>query len=588
MLTLLALLAGQPAVAQDRMPGGVEAHGFKLAPGDGEITDYLATWNARTLPKGQFAALGLIEYSHAPFLTEDRVLDPGYANFHLGAAYGIIDRVGVAVHLPTHWVDTNDSAALVLGDLRFAVPVSILGEGAEGFALSAVPFATMPTGPTHRFLGNKTVTGGAMVAAGYGLEKFRFDGNLGVQTAPTIDDPDLRGGGRMLAAVGGAYSFSETFALRLEYMQTVGLAAGTGPENPGELLVSGRGRYDNGLGWTAGAAAGVVPGMSRAQFRLFAGLGWNMRPPEPPPVIEPPAPPPPPAELQLGLGAVDSFGNPVSGVPVFLEDRQVGSTDATGKIVLDDIPGGTTGELELRPERATGLGPMSVPFTMPDDGTLDLQAELEWLPGAVKVRARDEEGNPVSTAKVSFLGPEEEIENLPIGADGEKLFVVDPGIWTLLVMAPTFGSERFDLDISPDEKVLVVIEVVLEPAEVEITQEEVKILKKIFFDFDSDKIKDESMELVSEVAATMLEHKELLKVEVQGHTDNRGKAAYNKDLSQRRVNAVVEALVRMGVARDRLVPKGYGPDKPIDTNETDAGRAKNRRVQFIILERAEP
>ena len=76
-------------------------------------------------------------------------------------------------------------------------------------------------------------------------------------------------------------------------------------------------------------------------------------------------------------------------------------------------------------------------------------------------------------------------------------------------------------------------------------------------------------------------------VEVQGHTDIRGSDAHNLDLSQRRADAVVAYLVKKGVAAERLQSKGYGETKLLDTAETEEAHAKNRRVQFIVLEKSE-
>ena len=72
---------------------------------------------------------------------------------------------------------------------------------------------------------------------------------------------------------------------------------------------------------------------------------------------------------------------------------------------------------------------------------------------------------------------------------------------------------------------------------------------------------------------------------VEGHTDNVGNADYNKKLSGRRAESVMKWLTGHGVDKKRLSSQGYGKDEPIDTNETDAGRANNRRVAFTILER---
>jgi len=71
-----------------------------------------------------------------------------------------------------------------------------------------------------------------------------------------------------------------------------------------------------------------------------------------------------------------------------------------------------------------------------------------------------------------------------------------------------------------------------------------------------------------------------LKVEVQGHTDISGTHQYNMDLSQRRANAVKAYLISKGIGPERLTTRGYGPDRPVASNSTAAGRADNRRVEF--------
>jgi OmpA-OmpF porin, OOP family len=91
--------------------------------------------------------------------------------------------------------------------------------------------------------------------------------------------------------------------------------------------------------------------------------------------------------------------------------------------------------------------------------------------------------------------------------------------------------------------------------------------------------------LLDEVAGVLKDHPELSKVEVQGHTDSRGSAALNKKLSQDRAESVVKALIKRGIAEGKLIAKGYGPDVPIGDNKTAEGQQKNRRVQFVILEK---
>jgi outer membrane protein OmpA-like peptidoglycan-associated protein len=83
----------------------------------------------------------------------------------------------------------------------------------------------------------------------------------------------------------------------------------------------------------------------------------------------------------------------------------------------------------------------------------------------------------------------------------------------------------------------------------------------------------------------LIRHPELRRVEVQGHTDNSGTPEHNKGLSEQRADAVRAWLVQHGVPSDKLVARGYGQEKPLVPNVTAGNRARNRRVQLIILER---
>lgn len=118
-----------------------------------------------------------------------------------------------------------------------------------------------------------------------------------------------------------------------------------------------------------------------------------------------------------------------------------------------------------------------------------------------------------------------------------------------------------------------------------IKEEKIELSGKVEFEYDSAVIKEDGKPILDGVAKVMKEHPEILKVEVQGHTDNSGAHDYNVTLSDKRAASVRQYLESKGVAADRLVSKGYGPDKPIADNGTDAGRADNRRVEVHILQR---
>jgi len=103
----------------------------------------------------------------------------------------------------------------------------------------------------------------------------------------------------------------------------------------------------------------------------------------------------------------------------------------------------------------------------------------------------------------------------------------------------------------------------------------------ILFDFDKDNLKAESKETLDQIALLM-KNDSKLKLEIVGHTDSRGTADYNLDLSKRRATNVVAALVSdYKIAADRLTASGAGDTKPVDTNDSDEGRAKNRRVELV-------
>jgi len=102
----------------------------------------------------------------------------------------------------------------------------------------------------------------------------------------------------------------------------------------------------------------------------------------------------------------------------------------------------------------------------------------------------------------------------------------------------------------------------------------------INFDFDKANIKPESQPLIAQIVK-LLQNNPGLNLTVEGHTDNVGTPAYNKQLSEARAKSVVAALTAQSIETRRLEAAGYGQEKPIAENSTDAGRAQNRRVELV-------
>ncbi|NLN61674.1 MAG: OmpA family protein [Myxococcales bacterium] len=116
----------------------------------------------------------------------------------------------------------------------------------------------------------------------------------------------------------------------------------------------------------------------------------------------------------------------------------------------------------------------------------------------------------------------------------------------------------------------------------QITEKKIEILEKVMFDYNKATIKEESHQLLSDVADVLKENPKVLLINIEGHTDADGADKYNKELSQKRAEAVKEHLVGLGIDEARLNAIGYGKERPIADNNTEEGKEKNRRVEFII------
>lgn len=110
-----------------------------------------------------------------------------------------------------------------------------------------------------------------------------------------------------------------------------------------------------------------------------------------------------------------------------------------------------------------------------------------------------------------------------------------------------------------------------------------KAILHINFDTDKTGLGKESQEAVTEIQK-LLQQNSTLKLSIEGHTDNTGNAAKNKQLSLARANTVMSALVKAGIDKSRLKAVGYGSEKPMVENDTPEGKAQNRRVELVKIQ----
>ncbi len=166
--------------------------------------------------------------------------------------------------------------------------------------------------------------------------------------------------------------------------------------------------------------------------------------------------------------------------------------------------------------------------------------------------------------------------------DGSYKIVLPAGEkYSFLARKNDFYSVSENIDVR-DLKMYQEIERNLYLAPVEVG--ETILLNNLFFDFNKSELRQESTAELDRMAALLLVNKEMV-VEISGHTDNVGGDAYNQKLSVDRANAVKLYLVRKGTTGDRIRAVGYGKGKPTGPNDTEAGRQRNRRVEFTILKK---
>jgi OOP family OmpA-OmpF porin len=451
---------------------------------------------------------------------------------HAAAGISLWDRLWIFANMPlalyTNGQDPfgiSSPTGVAAGDLRAGVRVRLVGENRSLASLSVSGYLFIPTGKQDKYTSSGDVHGmPALVLSGEG-DSFAYAVNAGV-------DVQKKSGGStsviLSPALGSELTFGAAAALLLaDRMLQIG------PEVYGTSVMVGSDRFTK--------SATNVEGILGARLRLgplvlglAAGPGMTRGLGTPTlravasvayaPLPPPPPPPPrPPRKKPVPPPDRDKDG---------IYDRVDACPDEPG-VKSDD------------PEK-NGCPPP--PPDRDGDGILDRDDACPDLKG-VKSEDPTQNGCPPDT-------------------DGDGI--------------------RDDVDACPNEKGKPDPDPQKNgcPTSVRVTDQEIVILEQVQFKTGSSVILKASDDLLFQVAVVLSEHPEILKIEVQGHTDNRGGKKYNQRLSEKRAAAVVKWLVKRGnVDASRLMSRGYGMDEPLTDNDTPEGRQKNRRVQFKIVEK---
>jgi OmpA-OmpF porin, OOP family len=211
------------------------------------------------------------------------------------------------------------------------------------------------------------------------------------------------------------------------------------------------------------------------------------------------------------------------------------------------------------------------------------EQRVKFKSNYVKGVVRDKGTKKPLLAKIELINLEEnKVESL-VESDsisGKYLMVLTQGAEYALYVNKKgylFNSLNFNYSEVKDFKPIT-LDIDLEKA----TAGTTAVLQNIFFDVDKFDLKSKSKTELEKISRFLKENP-AIRVEVSGHTDNVGSVSHNKLLSQKRAESVYEYLLASGVEGKRLVIKGYGSEKPVSTNDTEAGRQANRRIEFTII-----
>ncbi|HKZ38823.1 MAG TPA: OmpA family protein [Chryseolinea sp.] len=209
--------------------------------------------------------------------------------------------------------------------------------------------------------------------------------------------------------------------------------------------------------------------------------------------------------------------------------------------------------------------------------------QIKFRSNYVKGIIRDKISQLPLTAKIELINIENNKTVSLVESDsisGEYLMVLTQGAeYALYVNKRGYLFKSFNFNYSEiNDFKPIEINIDLEKA----SEGSMAILNNIFFDLDKFDLKPKSIPELQKIIRFMNENLQV-HVEVSGHTDNTGQAAYNKQLSEKRAHSVYNYLLQKGIAKDRLTPVGFGSEKPIASNDSEIGRRQNRRIEFRII-----
>jgi len=460
-----------------------------------------------------------------------------------------------------------------LGDIKAEMKFTMVNIDKTRVGLALAPFATFPTGAPDMFLGEGTTNFGGKLLLEVDAVIFNIALNGGYLYRSSRDIFGVPLGSSYLYGAGIGRDFSNGLGFSIEsfgsYLDTSDVKVEKGesaPEellgNPTELLAFLRYTFPNKIRLIAGGGGGITSGVGAPSYRIVGAIDYH------PDCI-------PPTTGLLIIDVVNQQDIPIGKATLIVKKTKSGTfkTDKNGHFERE----ATEGDYAIS-AAAKGYLPGTGKGVVVAGKTTNVKIVLAPVPNpttlSVKV-VHKKSGKPIPNSVIV-------IKDLGTGkftghkaADGTWSGEYTPGKFRFIGVAK--GYERVELDS----------DVIKEKANTVTIRLRRKIIKigKVQFAFDSDKLLPPAFPVLDDVVKKIKNADfKFKKVMIEGHTSSEGSDEYNMKLSTRRSTSVRKYLISKGLPAELLEIAPFGEAKPIAPNDTEAGKEKNRRVEFIFEE----
>lgn len=514
----------------------------------------LATESTLVLLPSQWSAATTLHFAHNPIVWRygDNSYEPVVGRqliLDVVVAAGLFDHFDLGLAIPFALLQRGPESPEIgkirgagVGDLRLLPRIAILDDRSWPLGLAFVCELTFPTGDEGRFLGEPNLSWRPRLVASILLHPIVLLGSVGYRVRENAWVADMELADEIDFHVGAELALTIADIAVDPMLELSGTTAAVDPLGPGqaamEVLAGIRAQVVPNIRATLGAGVGLTRGVGVPSYRLLLGFAFA-----------------PSGEDTDGDGLPD-FADDCPAEPEDFDRHQ----DSDGCPDPDNDGDGFLDAQDQCPDEAEDFNqhedddgcPDSHTVDSDDDGVMDSDDPCPLEPEDLD-EFEDDDGCPEWDNDQDGISDEQ--DQCP--DDKETINGID------------------DHDGCPDEG---------EGQTEYIASERIEIKETILFKTGRSTIKARSKAVLDQVALQILSHPGIARVLIEGHTDNVGPAEDNLFLSVDRADAVRRYLSKRGVPANRLEAAGFGETRPLETNSTARGRARNRRVEFIILD----